>query len=73
LSLTDLLSELFEHFETNNFEYILRIVNNAHDVNSALKIDEGKTEEAYREIRDALIGIVQKVHVALFNRAIASK
>lgn len=62
--ITGEINQLFEHFGTNNFEYVLRLVANAHDVNMALKVEEVETEKAYLIIRDALINIVQKVHVA---------
>ena len=40
------INELFAHFETNNFEYVLRLVSNAQDVNSALRVEENETQKA---------------------------
>ncbi|WP_439831922.1 DUF4917 family protein [Aeromonas veronii] len=61
-----LLSEdvemLFEHFETDDFELILRLVWQANKVNSALKIKDNATEKAYKHVRDCLIKAVRSIH-----------
>lgn len=56
-------NNLFEYFETKDFEYILRLLSNAHDINVALKISEDQTVKIHYAIRNALINVVQQLHV----------
>ncbi|WP_236040774.1 DUF4917 family protein [Marinobacter nauticus] len=58
---TDVQS-LFDFFHTDDFELILRIVWQATNVNKALEIDDEKTEQAYRHVRDCLIAAVRDIH-----------
>ena len=61
--ITDELNQIFEHFETENFEYILNLVSTAHVINFELGIQELETERVYGIVRSALIKIVQETHV----------
>ncbi|PRY70640.1 DUF4917 family protein [Halomonas ventosae] len=58
---TDVQS-LFDFFHTDDFELILRIVWQATNVNKALEIDDQKTEQSYRHVRDCLIAAVRNIH-----------
>lgn len=54
--------KLFNEFETNDFEYILRLVWHASIINNKLNIDDDRTQKAYENIRDALIQSVRAIH-----------
>ena len=56
------ISKLFTEFDTCDFELILRLVWHAKLVNSHLGINDPKIDEAYENIRTALIHVVQEVH-----------
>ncbi|HFQ4917106.1 TPA: DUF4917 family protein [Vibrio vulnificus] len=56
------VEKLFEHFETDDFELILRLVWQANKVNSALKIKDKATKKAYKHVRDCLIKAVRSIH-----------
>ncbi|TDB45658.1 DUF4917 family protein [Photorhabdus luminescens] len=53
---------LFDFFETEDFELILRIVWQASNVNKSLGIEDARTHEAYVSIRECLIQAVRDVH-----------
>jgi len=53
---------LFDFFETNDFEQILKIVWQANNVNKILKVEDKKTQNIYHRIRDSLIKAVHKIH-----------
>lgn len=53
---------LFDFFNTQDFELILRIVWQASNVNRSLKIEDNRTHEAYVRVRNSLIEAVQSVH-----------
>ncbi|EXG33066.1 DUF4917 domain-containing protein [Acinetobacter pittii] len=54
--------KLFREFDTNDFEYILRLVWHASIINNKLKIEDDRTQKAYENIRDALIHSVRAIH-----------
>ncbi|MDC5224890.1 DUF4917 family protein [Acinetobacter baumannii] len=54
--------KLFREFDTNDFEYILRLVWHASIINNKLKIQDDRTQKAYENIRDALIHSVRAIH-----------
>lgn len=56
------VATLFKEFNTSDFELILRLVWHAKLVNEKLKIKDQKTDEAYKNIKNALIKVVQEVH-----------
>src|SRR5258706_11546990 len=58
------VEKIFKHFDTDDFEHILRIILNAHDVNLALSIEDNKTEKVYELVQNALIQVVQKIHIS---------
>lgn len=60
--LTDQIQRLFEYFNTDDFELILRLVWQANKVNLALTITDQQTRVAYEHVRDCLIRAVQSIH-----------
>lgn len=56
------IQRIFNGFETENFEYVLRLLWQATHVNNALNIEENRTEEAYQHVRRSLIQTVNTVH-----------
>lgn len=60
--LNDELLSMFEHFETTNFEFILRLLLETSQVNEVLNIEDAKTKEYYYELRGALISIIRDIH-----------
>jgi hypothetical protein len=61
--ISERIEHLFDHFETQDFENILRLVWHTFSINRLLDIDEKVTPEVYDQIRGALIQIVNKIHV----------
>ncbi|HFI1561993.1 DUF4917 family protein [Yersinia similis] len=61
-SLAEDARRLFDFFETEDFELILRIVWQASNVNKSLRIEDVRTHEAYVSIRECLIQAVRNVH-----------
>lgn len=56
--------QIFENFETDDFELVLRRLWQATLVNKALGIERGKVEESYEHVRQALIATVRATHVS---------
>lgn len=56
------VESLFNYFETNDFELILRLVWQATKVNEALALTDNATKTAYDHIRKCLINAVQEIH-----------
>ncbi|EGB7237344.1 DUF4917 family protein [Salmonella enterica] len=61
-SLAEDARRLFDFFETEDFELILRIVWQASNVNKSLRIEDARTHAAYVSIRECLIQTVRDVH-----------
>ena len=57
------VQDVFDSFEVNDFELVLRRLWQAKLVNTALDIEHGKVEESYQQVRKALIATVRNVHV----------
>jgi hypothetical protein len=66
-----LLSEgivsLFDAYKTKDFEFILRLLWTAHQVNQAFGVDERVIVRAYEDVKDSLIQTVQRIHVSYSN------
>ncbi|MBM5571115.1 MULTISPECIES: DUF4917 family protein [Deefgea] len=63
-SLTQPVQEIFARFSNStDFEYVLRKLWQAKLVNEALGVEAGAVEEAYAQVRLALIKTVQATHV----------
>ncbi|MES1923975.1 DUF4917 family protein [Salinisphaera sp. T31B1] len=60
--LSDDVQRLFEYFETEDFELILRLVWHASNVNQSLGIPDDRTRNAYVRVRDSLISTVRDIH-----------
>lgn len=56
------VQQLFDFFNTNDFELVLRLVWQASNVNQALQIPDQRTHAAYIRVRDCLIQSVRNVH-----------
>ncbi|WP_336957500.1 DUF4917 family protein [Acinetobacter johnsonii] len=56
------INELFNFFDTKDFELILRLVWQAAKVNKSLRIEDNKTYNAYINLRNALIQTVRAIH-----------
>lgn len=61
--ITSDVKQVFDFLKTSDFEQVLRILWHAQNVNQALVINEQKTQQAYANVRDALICAVQSIHV----------
>ncbi len=62
--LTHEVKEVFEKFNVEDFELVLRRLWQARLVNEALKLPPGKVDNAYKEVRQALISTVRDTHVS---------
>lgn len=60
--INDELREVFEYFETRDFEMILRLLWHTYLINSILGINEERTQNAYESLREALIRTVRDIH-----------
>ena len=61
------VQKIFDSFDVNDFELVLRRLWQAKLVNSALEIEHGKVEESYQKVRAALIATVRDVHVCYYE------
>lgn len=57
------VQEVFARFQTQDFELVLRRLWQAQLVNVALGIAHGPVEQAYLQVRSALIETIQAIHV----------
>ena len=57
------VTTLFEHFDTADFELVMRLLRDARSVNMALGVAETLTAPAYEALRSALIRSVGDTHV----------
>lgn len=60
--MTNDVAKLFEFFDTEDFELVLRLVWHATTVNRSLEIPDERTRSAYRHVRDCLIQAVRDIH-----------
>lgn len=61
-TITEQVAEVFSFFGTEDFEFILRVLWHAANVNQALGTEEARTTEAYRSVRQSLIETVRDIH-----------
>ena len=61
--ITPHVADIFRAFDTNDFELVLRRLWEATLVNKALGIEPGRVEQAYQQVRSALISTVRDVHI----------
>ena len=62
--LTRNVQAVFDKFDVNDFELVLRRLWQAKLVNEALELPRGEVEVAYKEVRQALISTVRGTHVS---------
>ena len=60
--ITDAVAEIFELFDTTDFEFVLSHLWYAREINSRLSIIESKTKASYELIKKALINTILKIH-----------
>lgn len=60
--LDDEALDIFLHFNTKDFEFILQSLSRAAAINKFLNIVESKTEDKYKQVKDALIHTIKSVH-----------
>jgi len=56
------ITTMFEHFGTTNFEFIMKLLLEASQVNEVLEINDEKTKNYYYVIRDSLISTIGDIH-----------
>ena len=56
------IQQLFNFFNTTDFELVLRLVWQASNINCALLIQDNRTHAAYVRVRECLIESVRDVH-----------
>lgn len=62
--ITAAVAGVFDAFGVNDFELVLRRLWQAKVVNDTLEIPAGRVEEAYTQVRTALIATVRQVHIS---------
>lgn len=62
--LTEHVAAVFDAFGVNDFELVLRRLWQAKVVNTTLDVSSGPVEEAYLQVRTALIATVRDVHIS---------
>lgn len=62
--ITQPVADVFTAFGTDDFELVLRRLWQASLVNQALQVEPGKVEEAYQQVREALISTVRDIHIS---------
>jgi hypothetical protein len=62
-AITPDVDAIFEYFRTTDFEQVMRMLWHAFNVNAALGIGETRTQQAYIDLRAALIQTVRGSHV----------
>ena len=62
--ITPQVADIFRAFDTNDFELVLRRLWEATLVNKALGVEPGRVEQAYQQVRTALISTVRDIHIS---------
>jgi hypothetical protein len=57
------IQRVFDHLHTADFELVLRMLWHASMINQALAIPDVRTTQAYEAVREALIAVIQAIHV----------
>jgi len=58
------VQQVFQHLDSEDFELVLRMLWHANKINEALKISDNRTTQAYQNVREAFINVIQNIHVA---------
>ena len=58
------VERIFSFLKTADFEFVLRTLWHAQNVNVALGLSERRTTEAYESVRNALVAVVRAIHPA---------
>ncbi|MGO8878499.1 MAG: DUF4917 family protein [Desulfomonilaceae bacterium] len=58
------VSKVFDHFKTDDFELVLKMLWHTFRINQALEVTDSRSTKTYYEIKQALIRSVQKTHAS---------
>lgn len=61
--ITNNLNKIFQYLNTEDFEFVLRLLFDTFQINKALEVGENVTIRAYEEVRQALIKVVRNIHI----------
>jgi len=61
--ITENLNKIFKYLDTEDFEFVLRLLFDTFQINQALGVGENVTTTAYQEVRSALIKAVRNIHI----------
>jgi hypothetical protein len=57
------VKEIFDIFESQDFEYVLRKLFHTFTVNHCFNIECERIDQAYNQVKEALINVVREIHV----------
>lgn len=60
---SDNIKQIFDYFDTKDFELVLRRLTHASKINAALGVQDRIVSDAYAGVRRALVEAIRKVHV----------
>ena len=60
--ITPNIEHIFDHLHTKDFERVLRMLWHTSRINKALRIEDSKTQKAYKSLRNALVRTVKDIH-----------
>jgi hypothetical protein len=63
--ITPSIQKVFDHLETQDFELVMSMIWHAYHVNVALGVPDGLTEQAYEDVKAALVGAVRDRHTGI--------
>lgn len=61
--ITENLNKIFQYLDTEDFEFVLRLLFDTFQINQALGVGDNVTTRAYEEVRQALIKAVRNIHI----------
>lgn len=61
--ITEAIQSIFGYLDSSDFELVMRMLRHAFHVNRALNVEEAVTDQAYHQLRNALIRTVQAIHL----------
>lgn len=57
------INQIFEYFQTQDFELVLRMLTHASKINAVLNVRDRVVSDAYASIRQALVHAIRRSHV----------
>jgi hypothetical protein len=58
------INEIFKYFDTDDFEFVLRMLTHASMINSLFGVEQSAVSAAYENVRLALVSAVRNFHVS---------